>query len=314
MLKIQKLFQIVFLSVVLEFVESSYGDRSPYFQECLIANTPRCKENGYPAVLSWQLKIFGWTCLDELKYTCMHNTTKLMIELGGKIYQFYGKWPFVRFLGIQEPASTIFSLGNLAAHVIGWRKFSLAVSKNYLFYKQAKLYFLVNVNAWVWSAVFHSRDLDITEKLDYFCASLVVMCSIFFSFSKLVGDPRDKRCFLFGALLAAIYGHHIYVMGYIKFDYGYNMKFNVFIGTLSFIMWLLWCFLERKKRASVRKCAILVTTLYLCVGLELFDFPPIWWTFDAHSLWHLATIPLCYFWYNFLIDDGKYELSMVKLL
>jgi len=40
---------------------------------------------------------------------------------------------------------------------------------------------------------------------------------------------------LFGALLAAIYGHHIYVMGYIKFDYGYNMKFNVFIGTLSFI-------------------------------------------------------------------------------
>jgi len=68
--------------------------------------------------------------------------------------------------------------------VIGWRKFSLAVSKNYLFYKQAKLYFLVNVNAWVWSAVFHSRDLDITEKLDYFCASLVVMCSIFFSFSK----------------------------------------------------------------------------------------------------------------------------------
>jgi len=91
MLKIQKLFQIVFLSVVLEFVESSYGDRSPYFQECLIANTPRCKENGYPAVLSWQLKIFGWTCLDELKYTCMHNTTKLMIELGGKIYQFYGK-------------------------------------------------------------------------------------------------------------------------------------------------------------------------------------------------------------------------------
>ena len=91
MLNIQKLFQIVFLSVVLDLVESSYGDRSPYFQACIIANTPRCQENGYPAVLPWQLKLFGWTCLDELKYACMHNTTELMIELGENICQFYGK-------------------------------------------------------------------------------------------------------------------------------------------------------------------------------------------------------------------------------
>ena len=30
--------------------------------------------------------------------------------------------------------------------------------------------------------------------------------------------------------MAVVYAHHVYTMGFIKFDYGYNMKFNVFIG------------------------------------------------------------------------------------
>lgn len=37
--------------------------------------------------------------------------------------QFYGKWPFVRFFGIQEPASVFFSFLNLVAHWRMIRKF-----------------------------------------------------------------------------------------------------------------------------------------------------------------------------------------------
>lgn len=32
--------------------------------------------------------------------------------------------------------------------------------------------------------------------------------------------------------------------------------------------------------------------------LELLDFPPFLWTFDAHALWHLSTCVLPYFWYR----------------
>ena len=35
------------------------------------------------------------------------------------ILQFHGKWPFHRFLGMQEPASVLFSLLNLLAHDYG---------------------------------------------------------------------------------------------------------------------------------------------------------------------------------------------------
>jgi hypothetical protein len=34
----------------------------------------------------------------------------------GEVYQYYGKWPFIRFLGMQEPAAVLFSIGNLVMH------------------------------------------------------------------------------------------------------------------------------------------------------------------------------------------------------
>ena len=36
------------------------------------------------------------------------------------------------------------------------------------------------------------------------------------------------------------------------------------------------------------------------IFLQLLDFPPILWIFDAHSLWHLSTIPLPLFWYRYV--------------
>jgi hypothetical protein len=41
------------------------------------------------------------------------------------------------------------------------------------------------------------------------------------------------------------------------------------------------------------------TYVHWCViTLQLLDFPPFWWTFDAHSLWHLSTVPLPLMWYR----------------
>ena len=40
------------------------------------------------------------------------------------------------------------------------------------------------------------------------------------------------------------------------------------------------------------------TKSWISFWFQLGDFPPILWTFDAHSLWHLGTAPFCYFWYR----------------
>lgn len=44
------------------------------------------------------------------------------------VLKYYGKWPFRRILGIQEPASVLASLACAVAHVWGLRRFYVLVS------------------------------------------------------------------------------------------------------------------------------------------------------------------------------------------
>jgi hypothetical protein len=43
----------------------------------------------------------------------------------------------------------------------------------------------------------------------------------------------------------------------------------------------------------------------LAALMEIFDFPPFFGLFDAHSLWHACTVPLGFFWYQFLRVDAS---------
>ncbi|XP_022788747.1 post-GPI attachment to proteins factor 3-like isoform X3 [Stylophora pistillata] len=170
----------------------------------------------------------------------------------------------------------------------------------------------VSLNAWFWSTVFHTRDFNWTEKMDYFCATSLVMFSFFTCLMRFIGLENKCSCFLIGLLLCSIYSTHVFYLGFINFDYGYNMKFNVTIGVINLLSWLSWCLTHYKQQPYVWKCAFVSFGVFFLLGLELGDFPPILWTFDAHSLWHLGTSPLCYFWYSFLADDAKHQLSMQK--
>merc|ERR1712243_485383 len=47
----------------------------------------------------------------------MWETVTEMKIRHGQVPQFHGKWPFIRVLGIQEPASTLFSILNLLSNL-----------------------------------------------------------------------------------------------------------------------------------------------------------------------------------------------------
>ena len=40
---------------------------------------------------------------------------------------------------------------------------------------------------------------------------------------------------------------------------------------------------------------------------EIYDFPPIFWTIDAHSLFHLATVPTPFLMAKFVVAETAYE-------
>ena len=93
------------------------------------------------------------------------------------------------------------------------------------------------------------------------------------------------------------------------FDYGYNVAAGVIVGTLGNLNWVVWCFRTGFNGGREYKSILLKAIAYLtlAMSLELFDGPPLYYVLDAHSLWHLATVPIVPMFYEFIVKDSKFE-------
>lgn len=143
-----------FFSTLILAVLASSGDRSADFHHCV---TPCVQSQCHASQLSLPLRITQWTCADDCKYLCMHKITNRDVEDGLKIQQYYGKWPFWRFSGMQEPASVAFSVLNLLSHVRGALKIQKRVPDTHPMKSYYLTWSFISINSWVWSAVFHTR-------------------------------------------------------------------------------------------------------------------------------------------------------------
>uniref|UniRef100_A0A4W3HPL5 Post-GPI attachment to proteins factor 3 n=1 Tax=Callorhinchus milii TaxID=7868 RepID=A0A4W3HPL5_CALMI len=256
------------------------------------------------------LAVSGWTCEDDCRYDCMWATVGLYITEGYRVPQFHGKWPFHRFLCFQEPASAFASVLNGLASLVMLSRYRSAVPATSPMYRTCNSFAMVTLNAWFWSTVFHTRDTFLTEKMDYFCASAVVLYSIYLCCVRTLGLNHQLIASLFGALLVFLFAGHVWYLTYVRFDYGYNMAANTLIGVVNLLWWLGWCLWQRRVLPYVWKCMIVVTMLHGFALLELLDFPPLLWVLDAHALWHFSTIPVPFLFYSFLVDDS---LHLFKL-
>lgn len=223
-----------------------------------------------------------------------------------------GKWPFVRFLGIQEPASVLFSILNLLSnYFFGYqvlrRNLQLGVHP---LYSMWFIFCLISMNAWIWSTIFHTRDKPLTEIFDYIAAISLVFSQFACCIIRLGYRTRFARLSILSAgCLFLFFVYHACYLLLIKMDFGYNMMVNIIVGLCNVICWLLWSVMQFiSGRIYVWRCALAVVLTMAFAALELADFPPMAWTIDAHSLWHLSTIPLPYLWYRFVVDDCKYLL------
>ncbi|KAF9537420.1 Post-GPI attachment to proteins factor 3, partial [Lunasporangiospora selenospora] len=105
---------------------------------------------------------------------------------------------------------------------------------------------------------------------------------------------------------------HISYLAFIHFDYGYNMAATATVGVIHNLWWLGWSFANRKERPYAWEPTLGVMLVTAAMCLEILDFPPLWGIFDAHSLWHAATIPMIPLWYRFLLKDTEWEVRHMK--
>ena len=129
--------------------------------------------------------------------------------------------------------------------------------------------------------------------------------------------PRHILLHLWGALCSLLFLAHIIYLSVIpKFDYSYNIIANVIVGISHNLLWSSystrrWPFrrFDYQPQSYIPSYgwmpAVISLLTTMATMLELFDFPPWWRIVDAHSLWHLSTVPLLLMWYRFLALDAS---------
>ncbi|XP_064647861.1 post-GPI attachment to proteins factor 3-like [Lineus longissimus] len=298
---------VVILSLLLVTVMASAGDRSLVYKRCLsnckyincLGVSDEVFASAQPVYLRW----LQWGCLDECKYECMWQAVDAYEKDGSKIPQFHGKWPFIRLLGIQEPASVIASLLNFLSVTLGMMVFWKTVPSYSPMYFVWNFYGFVCLNAWFWSTIFHCRDLEFTERLDYFTALSLVMSSTLCFCLRFARTQPLWKSFIIPLPFFTYYVYHCYYLSYVNFNYSYNMTVNISFGLFSSAAWITWCAYRWKERPYVKRCILALLILNGSVIFEVFDFAPTFWVFDAHSLWHIGTVPVGYLWFSFAADD-----------
>ncbi|EUB58673.1 Exocyst complex component [Echinococcus granulosus] len=273
---------------------SSGGDNSLIFNQCLyVCRVTQCnstesatylllKTKPYePRNLSVLEKIITWNCEDECKYHCMWWTVDEHRLKGVSPQQFYGRWPQIRLFGAQEPAAAFFSFLNLVTQLVTMRRFLLCVPPQAPLYAFWVLFASAGANAWLWSTVFHICDTDFTEVcFRYPCPTAWVI--------RL--DPKEVRL----GITTAWRGSDL-------------VPLVVVIGLLTLVGWLVGIPKARDGEEQTSYRVMQATVFYIATvaTLEFIDFPAILWLFDAHSLWHAATILIPFPIFSYAIKDCR---------
>lgn len=185
-----------------------------------------------------------------------------------------------------------------------------------------------------------------TERLDYFSATLTVACSLIYAILRVfhlqTPTTTSRLAYPAVAIVAFIVGSHfIYLLSFPlgHFPYGYHTKFVVGLGVVHFAIWIMWSLsfairfprihlggrviafpnpypphdpLKNKSLHAMTPITLVGLTIF-AMSFELFDFRPIARIIDAHSLWHTFTIPLAVGWWSFFCQDAiEFETSVLQ--
>lgn len=283
--------------------------------------------NGVPI---WN-QLLGWDCLGNCDYECQRIVTNDRVHRGLEVYQFHGKWPFIRVWGVQELFSTIFSVGNFIPNYMGFK----LIKKHWIKERDAEyktLYFsyiivsVVAMCAWTFSSIFHLKDTWNRERLDYFFAGMTVLSgfhSIVIRYFHLFKSPSKTR--LFSLTCVLLYLCHVMRLLW-DWSYSYNMEVNVIFGIIQYILWVTLSIQQFNNLSNPKKhlmdnvkdrdvnWSLIPCGLVACVifgmSFELFDFSPVGDLVDAHAMWHFVTIWPTIFWYPFMVKDVEYLKSV----
>lgn len=207
---------------------------------------------------------------------------------------------------MQEPFSVLFSFLNLLAHWHGMSRVQESIPAWHSMRKYYMMFGYIGLASWTFSMIFHTRDFDITEKLDYWAAGASVLYGLYLAVIRIMRLDLEKPQYrptlrrLWTAICILLYTMHVSYLSFWSWDYTYNMAANVAVGIIGNLLWTGFSIFRYQKymKSWTAWPGMIVAWIMLAMSLELFDFPPWHGLIDAHSLWHLATVVPTAWWYS----------------
>jgi post-GPI attachment to proteins factor 3 len=229
------------LSLSLVIVIASNGDYDQNFYYCVkdCVKTKKLLQDHYFR------KILFWDDISECQYICMREISDAREVKGLSTYKYFGHWPYHRILGIQEPASCLFSFLNAIPHIYNLLYCrSQFTSKTYFMSHWLVAYGCVAVIAWFSSCLFHARKIGILIDLDYMSALLLLSLGLWLAIRRSLAVTIFNKnyiftsvCFTAGCLIV-IYQLGGMVLGHVNF--GRHMEVSIAVAACQACVWVLW--------------------------------------------------------------------------
>lgn len=266
-----------------------------------------------PFYLQWRER----DCYIDCRYYCMLWREEERIRTGEKPIKYHGKWPLRRLFGIQEPVAVALSTLNLTLIFHGWVSFFILVSyklplspngkKYYEFTGLWHVYGILSMTSWFWSAVFHARYVDLTERLYYSSTVAFLGFALIMAIIRTLNVTTEAARVMLAAPLIAFVITHILYLNVVELNYGLNLVVVSIIATATLLIWATWAGVS--SHPSRWKLWVVAVGSALAMLLEIIDFPPYRGLVDGHALWLAITAPLTYIWWSFVRDDAVYATS-----
>jgi hypothetical protein len=173
-------------------------------------------------------------------------------------------------------------------------------------------YSLVACVCWFSSAFYHAKKTDHATHLDLISALGFITFGLFMAVRRIRGTSATPlRLSVLGAVLAGAWAVRAYYMLQGQISFNSHMMASIGLVVATTTLWVVWIvhtllFVSDKREGRAKYlCLLCQVWLILASALEVFDFPPIAGVFDAHALWHAATVPLGFLWYRFWEEDRQ---------
>ena len=213
---------------------------------------------------------------------------------------------FSRYLGMLEPASALASFGTFACTCVGFWWLMNHCHQASPFMWCYKTIMLVNSFTWVSSTLFHIRDLTIFERMDYYGAFLTIFVPLFWFICRNFYVHFRAFCYSSLVMILCCFVADVFYMEFVKFDHSLHHHVCTIIVIVELLLWVVWVMLSFKKVPHSRYYLLVFGSVVVGPLIaKYFEWhPPFGWVYDAHSLFHITTIPTpFFFWWTLAIDD-----------